>query len=59
MNPCYKCEKRHPGCHGSCKEYTNWKSAHDNERERIQKEKIRDRELTERAVIQVRKSKKK
>ena len=23
-SPCYKCEERSPGCHGSCEIYKNW-----------------------------------
>lgn len=23
-SPCYKCELREPGCHGSCEKYANW-----------------------------------
>jgi hypothetical protein len=25
-NPCYKCSRRHPKCHSSCKEYKDWKN---------------------------------
>lgn len=28
-----KAPKRHPGCHGSCPEYIEEKTAHENERE--------------------------
>ena len=23
-NPCYKCDKRAVGCHGTCQEYLTW-----------------------------------
>ena len=25
QNPCYKCEDRHAGCHGSCEAYQTWR----------------------------------
>ena len=25
QNPCYKCEVRHAGCHGSCEAYQTWR----------------------------------
>lgn len=27
--PCYKCEKRVPGCHGSCEDYKIWTQVRD------------------------------
>lgn len=26
---CYGCEGRHPGCHGECEYYINWKRERD------------------------------
>ena len=30
--PCYKCDKRHEACHGSCPEYSAWVKAHAEEK---------------------------
>lgn len=27
-NPCYKCEKRAPGCHSDCEDYLKWDKEH-------------------------------
>lgn len=32
--PCKDCERRHPGCHGECPEYGEWKRLHDEEQAR-------------------------
>ena len=31
--PCYKCDKRHYGCHAECAVYTKWAAARERERE--------------------------
>lgn len=28
--PCYKCDKRHPGCHGSCDDYKKYHKARED-----------------------------
>lgn len=28
-SPCYKCQERHPGCHGECEKYKKWKQGVD------------------------------
>ena len=37
---CHKCvaPKRHPGCHGSCKEYADEKAEYEEIKERLAKE---------------------
>lgn len=34
--PCYKCKKRTPECHGSCEDYKQWKSDHDEIKSKIE-----------------------
>lgn len=50
--PCKDCEQRHPGCHGSCKSYINYKEKHEQElktiRERRAKESARTGYMTDR-----------
>lgn len=36
-NPCYKCEKRVPGCHSTCKFYVEWKKNYTQEAEKAKK----------------------
>ena len=51
MNPCYNCESRHPGCHGTCGPYKDWKKEVDEKRETIRKQKIRESEINERTIL--------
>lgn len=39
--PCYRCEERLPGCHGSCEKYQEWRRQLDsqNDAEHYQKAK--------------------
>lgn len=30
-NPCYKCDHRSVGCHGTCQDYILWKNDYDKE----------------------------
>jgi hypothetical protein len=32
-SPCYQCENRCQGCHGTCKPYAEWKAEHDAKRD--------------------------
>lgn len=41
--PCYKCEKRSPGCHGKCEHFKAWRAPLDSMRE----EKTRRRKMDE------------
>ena len=47
---CINCvaPKRNPGCHGKCEEYKKEKELFDRRKDRINKEKARDRALHER-----------
>lgn len=36
-NPCYKCEKRQPGCHSVCENYADWKKKYTAEAEMAKK----------------------
>lgn len=40
-SPCYKCEDRHEGCHGSCEAYIEW----TNKRAELLAEQNRQREI--------------
>lgn len=33
--PCQTCKKRHLGCHGTCKEYLEWKAYRDEVKQTI------------------------
>ena len=37
---CYKCEKREIGCHGKCKEYQDEVKVNEENKQRINKDKI-------------------
>ena len=39
---CYKCEKRHPGCHANCEEYKRQKAAWNEQKEAASKEKSKN-----------------
>ena len=39
-NPCYKCEKRVVGCHGTCKEHKSFREEKDRQKEKIRAENI-------------------
>lgn len=36
--PCYKCEKRNPGCHDRCGMYKEWIADEKAKKEKIQRE---------------------
>lgn len=40
MSPCFGCEKRHPGCHGGCKDYGEWKAEDKMRREAIKQTRV-------------------
>jgi len=40
-NPCYKCERRVPGCHGSCPDYAEYAEKNRRRSEAIYHEKVR------------------
>ena len=36
--PCRYCEKRNPECHGTCKEYIEWREEHEKVMSRVREE---------------------
>ena len=43
---CYKCEKRHPKCHGECDEYLSFRKAKDAQNAKIRAEREREERIT-------------
>lgn len=41
MSPCYKCEKRYPGCHSHCDDYKAWRGDFDAKKQAVKTEKER------------------
>ena len=41
--PCYGCQKRHPGCHGNCTDYKNYRQWLDEKNKRIRHGKEEER----------------
>lgn len=52
--PCKKCQKRYVGCHGECKEYSDWKNGWLDERKKqsdaLKNEKMVDDVLAKAAI---------
>ena len=40
--PCYKCEKRSPGCHSECELYAEWRKSYTAEAEMAKKRREMD-----------------
>lgn len=49
INPCKDCTKRQVGCHGSCKEYGEWRAKRDESLTALYLENRHAYELRERA----------
>lgn len=45
--PCYQCEKRHPCCHASCRDYLDWKEERDAAKEAQRKAQEVDRVIAD------------
>ena len=45
-NPCYGCVARYVGCHGTCKEYKEWKYAEIEKKKRNRKETDKEKYFT-------------
>lgn len=41
--PCYGCQKRHPGCHGNCTDYKQYRQWLDEKNQRIRHGKVEER----------------
>lgn len=44
--PCLLCKERHVGCQGSCEKYNAYKSEHARWAEIVQKEKIKEHDMS-------------
>jgi len=53
QTPCYKCEFRTVGCHGSCEKYIMWRKVRDEElaRRKVDYEKTVPTERTRKNIV--------
>lgn len=56
---CKECEKRHIGCHSTCREYNLWRAKKDHTNEIVQRKKRVDIEFVEEKVKQCEKMRRK
>ena len=54
--PCRDCERREPGCHGSCPDYKGWREEMDRSMEARQKAREAEPMLCKQVVRQIYKS---
>ena len=50
LNPCYLCKRRTTFCHGSCKDYIDWKSKWEADRQKRMKDNLIEQRLRDNEV---------